>query len=41
MYTRYSQNPKMDENGHYKIFRIWMILGLNSKIVHTWMIIVH
>jgi hypothetical protein len=37
----YSKNPKMDENGQYKIVHTWMILGSNSKIIHIWMIIVY
>ena len=41
LYSRYIKNPKRDENGQYKIFHIWMILGPNSKIIHIWMIIVH
>jgi hypothetical protein len=35
MTSRYSHNPKMDENGQYKIIHVWMILVPNSKIIHT------
>jgi hypothetical protein len=36
---RYIPDPKMDENGQYKIIHVWMNLVPNSKIIHIWILV--